>query len=69
MMSNPRSVMAVHPRVCGERVRALFLLLWDYGSSPRVRGTLSQETLKHDELTVHPRVCGERYSERPEDDW
>ena len=32
--------LTVHPRVCGERIYTVKYYLSDYGSSPRVRGTL-----------------------------
>ena len=34
---------AVHPRVCGERIRPGSHCSFEFGSSPRVRGTLRQE--------------------------
>ena len=34
-----RSILPVHPRVCGEQVRWYRYLAGDHGSSPRVRGT------------------------------
>ena len=38
-----RYVSSVHPRACGERLRGLLDTQPDDGSSPRVRGTLSEE--------------------------
>jgi len=35
-----RNVFSVHPRVCGERKNSVLLTRTNYGSSPRVRGTV-----------------------------
>ena len=53
-------VPAVHPRVCGELLIHSIRALANYGSSPRVWGTLliSLNPLRLT-YTVHPRVCGE----------
>ena len=48
---------AVHPRVCGERLRGSGSSV---GSSPRVRGTLAIAVVVEIACSVHPRVCGER---------
>ena len=37
--ANPGSPASVHPRVCGEQDRSVFLGVLERGSSPRVRGT------------------------------
>ncbi len=51
---------AVHPRVCGERVRVPTGLDVSRGSSPRVRGTQVMGRSQLKSTRFHPRVCGER---------
>ncbi len=56
----PMWIVAVHPRVCGERPAMYRDAHFAVGSSPRVRGTRVQCGAARNLATVHPRVCGER---------
>ena len=51
--------MAVHPRVCGEQIRATHLSILISGSSPRVRGTVDRSMCRHPpDHGSSPRVRG-----------
>ena len=62
-LHNLDSLVAVHPRVCGERNANATNNHLRTGSSPRVRGTLNDHCTEHAATAVHPRVCGERAAE------
>ena len=55
------SALSVHPRVCGEQpVRRHLPPRW-YGSSPRVRGTVSKTTLDNMPTRFIPACAGNRH--------
>ena len=54
-----------HPRVCGEQFLLHPSQLDTWGSSPRVRGTVSPRLKPSPKPRDHPRVCGEQPMESP----
>ena len=54
------TIQSVHPRVCGEQALATCCHPGRAGSSPRVRGTGREESIRDQRHAVHPRVCGEQ---------
>ena len=53
------TIVAVHPRVCGELTSEFWRQRNRHGSSPRVRGTRRRSAPLWRRPAVHPRVCGE----------
>ena len=49
----------VHPHGCGEHMIPIDFQPGDYGSSPRMWGTLMPSTKKRNKRSVHPHACGE----------
>ena len=49
---------SVHPRACGERRRRRLKSLWNFGSSPRVRGTARMTSLPMMRLRFIPARAG-----------
>ncbi len=52
-------IPTVHPRACGEHEKSGGDEVADFGSSPRLRGTLGMSVCAYAGMSVHPRACGE----------
>ena len=49
-----------HPRICGEKLRDLRMVLSTVGSPPHMRGKVFIAFLLLDVVGDHPRICGEK---------
>ena len=56
----PRACMRDHPRVCGEKVPAMYSSFITQGSPPRMRGKAAPSWQSRPADKDHPRVCGEK---------
>jgi len=59
-----RGELSVHPHVCGEHVVNVFVILSDFGSSPRVWGTCIPINKNRDVLRFIPTCVGNISAER-----
>ena len=60
-----------HPRVCGEKLRAVVFGNYSEGITPAYAGKRWRPGRGPCQFRDHPRVCGEKYSTRPylSDEW
>ena len=61
-MKNLTADAAVHPRVCGEHLKAMLMFNLVDGSSPRVRGTYAATELLDQDDRFIPACAGNMYA-------
>ena len=54
----PVSLSWDHPRVCGEKIRSCFSVVWPVGSPPRMRGKAEYFMPEVDDMGITPAYAG-----------